>query len=430
MALESQGTGYTSLYSCVFKNINFRGIIIHSDEIRRSVASFTDSYFDRDVTMRNPPLMREENVGGPVQLFKYNNFRGIFIFEPEYFPDGVQRSYAIQDLQQGTPQDNGYPEGVEWITEQALRDAGYTGYLEGLQKALDTCMNREPLFNNIEKGDFTLQPGSPHIGAAENGIDNISGQPTAVSIINADNGIGNVEVLPSPEIDVTNPDAYQLKPGYTEGYIDYIQKVGTQPLTLGPITPITALNFNTDFPGGTLQNNNVPDSEPTTVQYPKIATTTGTATNTSTLIIAEHNISIGDWVRVKGEDREVTNIVGDTISVNEPFREIIEEGEQVFEGQEIFLGALRPNRLTFLLRTSLLDDKPEIDMGWDNNIEPVYDMAGKFLTQEWDKAPGYIIANGEVYGLGSPDRPLNTPSNEISCKWINIRVYIRNDYNN
>jgi hypothetical protein len=389
-------------------------IIINSTGITPAIVN---SYVDKSTVL---------TFDGPKDNFFNNNMRGVISL---LMTDSSYKNFTVQDQLTGTPQDNGYAPDVYWLNEDNLTTLGYSGTIVGWDAKVATCMNREPLFNNESLEDFSLQAGSPHIGAGDVG-QNIGGTKLAYSITNADVNNTNLEIIPSPEIDTTNTNSYTLKEGFEEGYIDYIQKIGSSPLTLGVINPISTLNFNSDYEGGTLENNNVPDSEPSTSSYPRTLTTTSNAMDAQTLEISGHDVQIGEFVRVNGEDREVISITTNNVRVDSIFRGNIISGSKVQVGSKNSLSALKPNRLTYLLRTSKKETKPTLLSDWDNDADPLYDMGGKFLTQEWDTVPGYVIDNNTntLYGAGDSDAPRNLPLNEISCRWVNLRVYLRNNY--
>lgn len=377
-----------------------------------------DSYVDKSTTLTF--------LGGFNGLGN-TNMRGILKLP---MTDATYKSFTVQDQMVGTPQDNGYAADVYWLNEDNLTLLGYNNTIVGWDASVSGCMNREPLFNNEGLEDYTLQAGSPHIGASSIGA-NIGGTELAFSVVNTDIS-ENLEIIPSPEIDTTNINSYTLKPGFTEGFIDYIQKIGSSPLTLGPISPITLLNFNSDFEGGSLENNNVPDSEPHTTNYPRKLITTTNAVDAQTLMISGHNIQIGEFVRVNGEDREVISTTTTTVSVNTIFRSNILNGTEVQVGSEDGLAALKPNRLTYLLRTSKKETKPTLLSDWDNDSDPLYAVGGKFLIQEWDETPGYLIDTNTntLYGAGDSKAPRGLPLNEVAGRWVNLRVYLRNNYDN
>lgn len=358
------------------------------------------------------------------------NIEGVVSFHSALFTDGLVKTYVIQDQLTGTPQDNGYNAGVKWLTEANLTADGANFSVTGVDTKVATCINRNPLFNNPGIEDFTLQSGSPHIGRANDGISNIGGTEVAISIINTDNNGGSIEVLPSAQIDTSTPESYILSDGETEGFIDYIINIGNIPLTLaGIIEPNSLLEFDSDIVGGLIGNRNVPDSFPLTASYPTVLATTADGPDTSTLKINGHGLLVGAYVRVNGEDREITAIPdANTITVASAFRAIITSGTSVQASTETILSSLRPNRLTYLMRTSKSVTKPSQNSDWDNDVNPVYNQSGVFLVQEWFKKPVYVVDAPDVYGGGDTNRPTGLSENEIQATWLNIRVYLRNDY--
>jgi hypothetical protein len=360
------------------------------------------------------------------------NIQGQIRFPSSLFSDATQRFYAIQDQLTGTPQDNDYPAGVNWLTEAQLTADGYTGGVSGWNAMVNSCINRDPEFNNPEVNDFTLKANSPMIAMAVGGITNIGGTEVAISVINTDDNGDNTDVIPSAEIDTTVPLSYQLEDEEDEGFIDYIFKRTSDTITLGIVRPLAELKFDSSQTPGTALNNNVPDSEPLTAEYPRKLTTTSAASDAVTLKVTAHDAVVGEFVRVAGEDREITDIPdADTITVGAAFRANVGSGVTFQIGTEEQLGALRPNRLTYLLRTSTNSTKPVVDADWDNGIDPIYEAEGLFLTQEWNTVPGYIIDNlddNKVYGKGDSEAPTDIEASDMEGIWFNIRVYLRNDY--
>jgi len=422
--------------SCTLTYVDY-SIIINSNFVLNSTqldtqssANLINTYIARDVTFFNlkfinnkPGINDKRNV--------YNcNFRGIIQNDSSWYSDGIAKSYAVQDQLIGTPQDNGYPVGVNWINHSQLVTDGYLFYNDETQlnNALNTIINRDPKFNNESLKDFSLQADSPHI---QSGIDftNIGGTDVAISTLVEDNGTGTTEVIPSAEIDTSITNSWKLLAGEVEGFIDIIQRVAGNSVVLGAIDPVSALNFDSDFAGGTAQNNNVIDSEPLTGAYPRKLTTTSLAANTTTVNVTAHNVLVGEFVRVAGEDREVTAVATNSFTVASAFRAAVANAVTFQVGTSIQLGALRPNRLTYLLRTSNRLTKPTQDIHWDNDVAPIYGVAGAFLTQEWYEVPGYVITGSDiVFGSGDSEADPSLTKNEIACKWVQIRIYIRNNY--
>ena len=357
------------------------------------------------------------------------NIRGVIKYSGVFFPDGAARKYVIKDELTGTPYDYSYAADVEWLTVDNLTNAGYNGNMTHIQNIVANCINRDPLFNSEQTLDFTLQAGSPHLGRSSSG-GNIGGTSAAVTVMNHDDGINGTEVIPSAEIETANSDYFTVKTNETEGYIDYIQRIGSKPVILQEISPITSLNFNSDYAGGTTNNKNVPDSEPLSIEYPRKFITTSASSDALTIVCNGHDAQIGEFVRVLGEDREVTGVTSTTITLSSALRAAIVNGTEFQVGAKTQIGALNPNRLTYMMRTSKEETKPTTDSQWDNDIDPSYGKAGQFITQEWDTIPVYLIddSTGEVYGGGDSETPYGLLTNEISAVWVHIRVYIRNNY--
>lgn len=380
------------------------------------IHNLEDSYIDQNTILT-------ETAG--TTTLKDCNFRGVLKLQ---MTDATYKSFAIQGELTGTPQDNGYASDVYWLNQTNI-DAlgGYTGGLN-ITQAVNTCINKDPLFNDESSEDFSLQAGSPHIGRASDGT-NIGGTKVSVSVFNSDNGLGNTEVIASAEVN-TATNAYTVASGQEEGYIDYITKIGDSNLVLKEIFPITSLEFDSDTVGGNIGNQNVPDSEPLSIEYPRTLTTTSDAPDASTLNVTAHDVQVGEYIRLDGQAREVTAITADTITLATALRAIPLSGTAFKVSQKVRIGALNPNRLTFMMRTSKENNKPVQDSDWDNDIDPIYNKTGAFLTQEWGEIPGYYIdtQTNDVWGSGDAETPQGLTKNEISCKWIHIRVYIRNNY--
>jgi hypothetical protein len=380
-----------------------------------------DSYFDFDCIL---------SYIGTAANFRNNNIQGI-IRLPITGPS--TKDYAIQDQFTGTPQDNGYPSGVNWLTEAQLTADGYTGTVSGWNTAVATCINRDPKFNNASIGDFSLQADSPHIGRALDTISNIGGTQVARTILNEDHTGDLIEVNPSAEIDTSITTAYKLETLETQGYIDYIfQPGGGLLVTLKKIVPFSNLRFDTDFAGGTTENNNVPDSEPLSNEYPDYTTTSASSSELDEIIVPENLIDTGDHIRVNGQYREVlskTNAGGnDTLVLDSNLIATIGSGISVAYGTQLQLAQLNPNRLTFQMRTSTQSAKPTLSSQWDNDVNPSLGNAGVFNTFEWFTEPKIVIdISDNVYGNGDSRIDTADSQDPIQARWCQIRVWLRND---
>jgi len=422
-------TGF--LTSCIFLSSSFANVGGWYTNINGSIFISCSGTI---IVLNNSYLNSSTNLIyiGTAANFRNNNIQGLIIL-PVSGGSGYQ-SYAIQDQFTGEPSDNGYDVSVHWLNEANLTADGYTGTVSGWNTAVNSCMNREPNFNDAEGEDFTLQSNSPHILASTSGASNIGGTPVAQSIINTDHNAENIFVEPSPEIDTSIPLSYILNDGENEGYIDYT-------FDLGGIAPIAVirkkaeLKFNSDNAGGSTTNNNVPDSEPLTSEYAKKVTTIASGGTTQFILDNSENISIGDWCSILGQKREVSDVEENTpsagqkrVTVSSAFASTIGSGATVTYGTENQLGALNPNRLTYQLRVSLSSSKPVVESDWDNDLDPSYGEAGTFFTQQWGARPQYRIFSGSVWGAGDSDAPSGATLHDISARWVQIRAYLRNNY--
>lgn len=414
----STGKSFSSANSCLFISCDLLGnvnqLLDNSIHINTQISCsrLRSCYVDPDSKV---------SFSGGISSFSHCNIQGVIILE--------SNQYAIQDDFTGTPQDNGYAVGVKWLTEANLTADGYSGTISGWDAASATCINKDPLFNDASISDYSLQAGSPMVGKALDGISNIGGTEVALSYKVDQNGVGTVEVIPSAEIDTANPTNWILSDGETEGYIDFIMKLSDQAVTLNqPFEPLSDLNFDSDYTGGTAQNRDVVDSHPKSSDYPTIATTTGAAGDDTTVIISGNSIPVGNYIRVAGEVREIIANDGTNITVASAFRANVGSGVNVRHGTVNQIAALNPNRLTYELRTSTQNAKPAQDSEWDNGLNPIYNKSGVRFTQEWSGIPLLIIDGNEVYGGGDTDRPSGISGSQIQATWINVRVYLRNDY--
>jgi hypothetical protein len=364
-------------------------------------------------------ITKTELYDFPPTVFSNNNIQGLIIL------GGIK--YAIQDQFTGTPQDNGYAAEVYWLNETNLTANGYTGTITGWNTAVATCINRDPKFNNASKLDFTLQADSPHIGRALDGFSNIGGTEYAQSFYA---GVSNPNILlfeVSESIDTTtNNNDWRLKAGENEGWIRAVIKVANNDVQISKIPYIGNYAFNSDAIGGSSTNMNVPDSKPVTNEYPSYLQTTAQAGNDTTLIIENHGASLGQWLWVDGQYREITGVPdANTITFADSLRAIVVVGTLVKIGAKSSLAALNPNRLNMKMRSSkaiITTENLNEPLIWDNDdLAP----ADTYLAQEWNNAP--MIDNLNEVGFGDDDYDANY-GNPINLKTVDIVIYLRNDY--
>jgi len=398
----------TTLLGSALYSLNYSIVInteIQSRELLNSFVGFNSVVKAEAI---NPTLFRNNNIQGIVRLPIAGGF----------FAD-----YAIQDQFTGTPQDNGYGVGVKWLTEANLTADGYTGTVAGWNTAVATCINRDPKFNDAAAEDFTLQADSPHFRRAQNGIDNIGGTLIALSV---DNNLSEDILTQIDEIG----GGYFVDTGETEGYIDYVFGTGNLQ-NLGKITPRLDLKFDSDFNGGSGENNNVPDSEPTTIEYAKLTQTNGTSTTTVINVNSGHSIVAGNYVRVRGQVREVTSVATNAITINPALASAPPTATDVTYGTFEQIALLNPNRLTYQLRTTTANiSKPLATASgiWDNGIDPVFGRLDELFTFEWYDKPQYIYVSGSVYSNAEFGVPTGGTFVDVPYTWAHLRVYLRNNY--
>lgn len=351
--------------------------------------------------------------------FFNNNVQGVIVL------GGV--NYAIKDQLIGSPQDNGYAADVFWLTEANLTANGYTGTITGWDAAVATCINRDPRFNDASKMDFTLKADSPHIGRASDGVSNIGGTSYAQSFYAGGSNPNILLLQPSAEIDTTsNMMDWKLKPGEVEGTIRAIVKVANTDEVITKLPYIGNFAFNSDSTPGTPTNFNVPDSKPSTNNYPAFLLTTGVASDTLRVVIADHGYNAGVWLKVDGQYREVTSVTQNELIFTTAVRAIVGTGVSVQVGTESELASLNPNRLNVLMRSSKSSDVNSGNwdnaMTWDNDgLAP----SGQYLAQEWGSQP--LIDNLNQVGFGDDNFDTNY-GNPIQLKVVDLLIFLRNNY--
>ncbi len=297
--------------------------------------------------------------------------------------------------------------------------------------------SQDPRYIDAATENFCLQSDSPNIRAANNGISNIGGHfaRVATSVNNTDNGnAAGVKVLPSAEINTTIPTAYVLNSGETQGFVDYVFR--TNGFVLGIIDINTLFAFDSDFAGGTVQNNNVPDSQPLTSSYAKRTQTNANTGNTTTIQVpTSAGVLITDTIRVNGQVRTITTITpsgaNSILTLNSALAAAVASGTTVTFGTAPQIAALNPNRLTFQLRTrsnAAEPTTPLVDSEWDNGLDPAYLATGVFFEQEIGKQPTHIIQGSNVWGGGDSNAPTGIAPQTIAAQWVNVRVYLRDNY--
>jgi len=353
----------------------------------------------------------------------YCNIRGLILMQGVY--------YAVQDALTGTPQDNGYASGVRWLNESELTSAGFTGVISGWNAVVATLMNRDPDFINIDDNYFGLRQSSPHIGAGYDGT-NIGGTAISDFIGVNEDGVDDKTVILSAEIDSTDPTDVQLDLTEEEGTINFINYINGP---MGKIDLDIDYLFDSDEAGGDANNNNVPDAEPSLAGYPVRDITTSDGTSTTTYRIASAGTpSIGNWTRVLGEVREITNVQDNTpsagiktVTVASAFRATIPSGTIVTYGTRDQIALMSPNRLCVLMRTSSNadTDPPDTEADWDNLG---FGDPEVYYLQELEKVPGLYNVAGTWYGAGDSLRPEGGTFKPILNCWFDAKVVLINRF--
>lgn len=399
--------------------VYFKSSIFIESAIRLAAGS-SNSFYVRDCYFDTMCIIYNDHPTTPIlpTSFKNNNVRCVMLF-------GTKK-YAIQDLLTGTPLDNGYSSDVYWLNEANLTANGYTGTIAGWDAAVATCINRDPKFNDASKLDFTLKADSPHIGRASNGVSNIGGTEYAQSFYAGSSSPNILLLQPSSEIDTTNNTDWKLYSGQTQGTIRAIIKVANTNEVIFKIPYIGNKTFNSDTTPGTSTNFNVPDSKPTSSGYPSYLNTTSLAPDAYRVVIVNHGFLSGVWLKVDGQYREVTSVTANELIFLTAVRAAVSGGTSVQVGSLTSLTSLNPNRLGFKMRSSILSDVNSSNWDnaatWDNNSLA---DAGAYLEQEWDRQP--MIDNLNKVGFGD-DLYDSNYGNPIQVKYIDLLIYLRNDY--
>lgn len=412
-------------YYCAF----WRTIIYNVSTQRMSrlvdcyVGSGIDIEFAIPASEPVPLTVFNSNLSTTTIQIGYSNIQGRILLQGTY--------YAVQDQLTGTPQDNGYGVGTKWLNETELTNSGYTGVISGWNNVVSTLMNRDPKFVDAPNGVFDLKSDSPHINASSTGGNIGPSITNVVSVFNVnDDGVGNKQVILSAEIDDTDPaEVFTTDPEGTVRFIDYI------PGSVGKLKLDSDLNFNSDFNGGTADNNNVPDAQPTQAGYASKALAVAAGTTTTYIVANADAPSIGNYVRTLGQLRTVTNVQTDvpiagqtTVTLSSALLAATILNQIITFGVENDILLLSPNRLTYLMRASSNDSgtPPTVEADWDNLG---FGTAEVYYVQEVGAVPGIIQVGGNYYGAGDVTRPAVGVFRGFRGCWIDVKIVLNNYYN-
>lgn len=87
---------------------------------------------------------------------------------------------------------------------------------------------------------------------------------------------------------------------------------------------------------------------------------------------------------------------------------------------------LKPNRLTYRLRTSIRTNKPTAESHWDNDNLTLSTDVARYYVQEFGDQPRIANIFGVTYGAGSPEFPPATVKNTINARWCQIQIRLTN----
>lgn len=88
-------------------------------------------------------------------------------------------------------------------------------------------------------------------------------------------------------------------------------------------------------------------------------------------------------------------------------------------------GALKPNRLTFGLRSSIRTEKPANESHWDNDNLALSTDVARYYIQEWGAKPQIGNVAGVTYGNANPQF-IGSTINSINARWIQVQIRLSN----
>lgn len=86
---------------------------------------------------------------------------------------------------------------------------------------------------------------------------------------------------------------------------------------------------------------------------------------------------------------------------------------------------LKPNRLTYGLRTSIRTDKPTSESHWDNDNLAISTDIARYYVQEWSTQPKIANVLGVTYGTGNPES-IGAIQNSINARWCQVAIRLTN----
>lgn len=86
---------------------------------------------------------------------------------------------------------------------------------------------------------------------------------------------------------------------------------------------------------------------------------------------------------------------------------------------------LKPNRLTYGLRTSQRILKPTSESHWDNDNIALGSDVARYYVQEWSDQPKIYDVLGVTYGGGNPES-IGASGNAINARWCQVQIRLTN----
>lgn len=86
---------------------------------------------------------------------------------------------------------------------------------------------------------------------------------------------------------------------------------------------------------------------------------------------------------------------------------------------------LKPNRLTYGLRTSQQVSKPTSESQWDNDSTALGSDVARYYVQEWSDQPKIYDVLGVTYGGGNPES-VGVAGNTINARWCQVQIRLTN----
>jgi len=337
-----------------------------------------------------------ENIN-TVSITSFNNgsLRGIFLgdmtlsmFGSHPFIDGniVYTDNSNNFLRQGS---YGYVSKSSKITRTSVADWGFINSMvngiinrNGIDYELKRLVNGSPRLDaNPLISDFILDYPNVYVNG------NFAGDPKFIDVLNR----------------IVELDSDLLKRSNANGFI-------------GGVRPGKSISVNSSDSDVTITTTNINTSNPTNwvIQSPESSGTIKIVWKLSDNISEIERLLLDALLSFDG------SVAGGTVGNNNV--------PDIFPTAYIPLSqvGLKPNRLTYALRTSQSISKPVITAEWDNDNVTLGTTVGAFYIQEWNTKPTIVTALGVRYGNGNPES-IGGVSNGINARWAEAEIRLTNN---